>query len=650
MSVSGSSDYIDQYGMTGEAYSELTDAEQIAVNDAFIASLKDQGKSDEEIAEALSELKTDLEVIQEIYEDYIDELKDLQSGNLDDDEEVKIDDLIDSCNKIIDEAEEAEEQTIDDSYDTYTEHNKTYGTGEDASITDLTLDGGTYTYEMSGGNVFIKTDASYHWTVEESNDETGVYKFKVEDENGNYCYVEFKTNNVESPFGDDATADADYLVEEGVTNEKGEVISDYNLDGFMNQADMDDALEARDGSTLDDSTTDFYFSTGITSDDLDAMKGWPEGLLRVSYWGDSTTSFYEELYGKEEEDNNLSIIAGYDDAKAGLSEVSPYADGPLSDLQDEAELALQTLFGYINDPTAASITDVWADIFDQLSGLSEADQALIIQYLTLTVATNAKDQFATLFGSVVMTLENMLDYESDSHANYTTNDKIVVLLLENLAGGGNYGGASTVWSTVFSADGTKDGEWTNNNENVEAIEQYMEIISLMGGILSGVETKTLDYEKARLDSEEEVEEEGGTVVIDDNYYNTLYSNAVSYGNQYGGDDFLDTDGIKQDELKADLQGLFNTLHDLGEVSVDELCNAIQKYISNLPGEHIDDVACTFLIMIKETNSELYKQLIANSELKSFMKNNIDNGANVPDGYDKLENDLGLTERSVAGDG
>src|SRR3990167_4982864 len=388
--------------------------------------------SEEELETAKTELDEEISAYKGELEDAADELEDAIDGIDDDAKRADAEELLEEVEEELAQVESLEE-TVGDEYVDIQEHSVDATDGSVVSISELDLDSGTYTYSMSGGST--------------------------------------------NPFGD--KSDEEYLQDEGITNSDGEVIKDYNLDGVMNQADIDAALKDRtalldkqnvfiqtDSSQhwtlvssnngtytfkVEDTSTEpptyayvtfenaadivFYFSNGITETDFETMKTtWPTDLLKNCYWGNSTTSFYDELFENESgEESNLDVISGYNDSVEGLtsSTVSQYTDGPLdSTLQTAAEEALSALYGYIDDPSQ-SVSEIWNDLFAawDSAGYTDAQQALLIQRLTLAVFINDSANFGTLFGPAIVTLETMLDYKSDTHENYNANDKLIVMLL-----------------------------------------------------------------------------------------------------------------------------------------------------------------------------------------------------------------------------
>ncbi len=646
MSDGVSNDYIESLGMSAEDYAKLSDDEQQAAIDSYVDSLEAEGKSAEEIEEQLSELKADLEAIADMYDEYAEELEDLETGDMSDSEKENVEELIETCENIIEEMNEGEER-VDDGYDNYVAHNKNYDSNESAYVSDLTYDGQTYVYDMNGGDVYYESGDA---TLVSYDPSTGTIVLKVTnpDNPEEYCYVEIRTHNTSDPFASGDESDEDYLKEEGVTNDEGEVIQDVNADGFMNQDDIDAALEARDGSTLEDGKTQIYFSSGISSDDLETMKTtWPNDLLKMCYWGDSTKSFYEELYETDdEEESNLGVIEGYSDAVSGLtsSSVSSYTDGSLGELQDEAEAALETLFGYLDDPSQ-DLTDVWGEIFEQWAGLSDDEKALLLQYMTVTVALNAKDHFATLFGPMVSTIEEML--HGSTPDDYSVNDKVIILLLETQAGVGKYGGATAVWTTAMSPDGTTDGKWSDNEENVEAIGLYQELIGLMGGVPTGYESDTMDREEALTEGEAETEEAGGTVTDDIWNYSSVYGQVGNYGDTYAND--MDwTDGVDDQILTSNLTTLVNGIENLlsdGEATVEEIVNYIISTIGSLPANQQDDTATALCALLHDKANDLFKKLKANDDFVGYMDGLINNRNNNPHNYKQVREWLGLSGKN-----
>ncbi|MBI2340869.1 MAG: hypothetical protein HYU99_10990 [Deltaproteobacteria bacterium] len=584
--------------------------------------------SEDELEEAKAELDEEISAYKDELDNAADELEDAVDGIDDDAERADAEELLAEVEAELEKADSLED-AVDDEYVDIQEHSIDATDGEDVSISDLDLDGGTYTYSMSSGST--------------------------------------------NPFGEDT--DEDYLKDEGITNDDGEVISDYNSDGFMNQDDIDAALADRD-STLDaqnvfiktdssqhwtlvssdngtytfkveDTSTDpatyayvtfenaadivFYFSSGITEADLETMKTtWPTDLLKNCYWADSTDSFYDELFEDESEESNLDVISGYNDSVEGLtsSTISQYTDGTLSsELQTSAEEALEALYGYIDDPSGDSVAEIWTDLFAawDSAGLSEADQALLIQYLTLTVATNDSANFGTLFGPAIVTLETMLDYDSASHANYNENDKLVVMLLETQTGAvGNYGGSTAFWTTALSADGETQGSWHDQDENITAINNYKAVVAAAGMSLTGYEATALENEEAMQEAEGEAKEEGGTVTYDSSAAEKMASHVSQAGHDF------DQAGINENNFTSYLDTLVSEVNSLWEsgASVEEIQNAISSYIGGLGGKFQDDVAATVAYLIHKYANDLYKAVYKGNFLDEMI-DVIYNGGNIP---------------------
>ena len=547
--------------------------------------------SEEELETAKTELDEEISAYKGELEDAADELEDAIDGIDDDAKRADAEELLEEVEEELAQVESLEE-TVGDEYVDIQEHSVDATDGSDVSISELDLDSGTYTYSMSGGST--------------------------------------------NPFGD--KSDEEYLQDEGITNSDGEVIKDYNLDGVMNQADIDAALKDRtalldkqnvfiqtDSSQhwtlvssnngtytfkVEDTSTEpptyayvtfenaadivFYFSNGITETDFETMKTtWPTDLLKNCYWGNSTTSFYDELFENESgEESNL--------------------DGALtSELQTAAEEALSALYGYIDDPSQ-SVSEIWNDLFAawDSAGYTDAQQALLIQRLTLAVFINDSANFGTLFGPAIVSLETMLDYKSDAHENYNANDKLIVMLLETKTGAvGNYGGATAFWTTVFSADGVTEGSWKDYDENVTAINNYKAVLTAAGVSLTGNEATALANEEAIQEEKAETATEGGTITMSENQKQDLLNDCAEIAVWVEGG--LD-DGVTEANLTSALRTLVEEIYNwsAGGISITDLQNKILNYINTLAQpEWRDDLAASIVILLGETNPDFLEKLL-----------------------------------------
>lgn len=616
------SDTIDGLGISAEKYAQLSDDEQEAMINEYVATLEAEGKSAEEIENELAEVKASLEDIQELYEGYVDDLKD------DDDDNSA---LIAQCEALIEELEEGED-LLDDANSNYLKHNKSYESNESAYISDLVYDGQTYTYDMTGGDVFWSAGDVQLVAYDSA---TGTIKYKVTnpDNPEEYCYVEIKTKSADNPFNSDQT-ETEYLEEENIINTRGEVITDVNGDGFMNEKDIEAALEQRYGNTLEDGQTQIYFSSGISAEDIDTMKNtWPTDLLKKCYWGEgNTTSFYDELFVTEET-TNLAVIEGYSSASEALSSksISQYCDNELGDLADEAQAALDALFGYYADPSAADISEIWSDIYASWSTLTDEEKATLIQYLALAVATSSPEKFAELFGPQASTLESMLDYQNSSHPNYTANDKLIVLLLESIGGVGKYGGTPYVWSKVFSPDGSEEGQWKDHEENDTAIENYINIMSQEGQSIPA-EAYTAQENNAKVGDLKDDDETATASSYDDSKdefvakYDTLIDKP-SKGT---------TENEWEEVVNSVSANLFDSDGNIVSNAAQVLIDACGKS-GSLEAEDFDDALSNLIYYLSQTMSEEFlEELFTYEVCQALLNALIDDGGSEAHYQDEAE--------------
>lgn len=478
------------------------------------------GLSETERADKVKELEESFDSATTYLKDLEDGLEDQQRAELTTDMALQNAEYLDTIQEML-ASLETDDELVSTVNSDIAKYNKDIDGDTQLSSATVTLDGGTYTYNVQGGGV--------------------------------------------NPFSSEIS-DEEYLEQEGFTVD-GVVAQDVNLDGVKNQADLDEALKQRTTDTLSltnffmspdpdwhytlakaDPTTGNYtfkvedskgnyayqefvgaqnvawfYTGGITEADLKTMADtWPPELLQMSYWGDEDISFAQYMVNMGLLDESaldgsgttadnpftegtdstttgttstttsttttatssrteLTILPGFNETYAAFdglhTEYGFDAEELMSLSRDEFALAYQsaieTLFTSLDDPTQSP-----TDLFDgllaswQSQGLTDSDIANLIHYITLGISTQSKENMPTLLGPVVSQMEGLMMYQGETpHENGTQMDKFISTLLETMAGPGDYGdGTPTGMFTLgiaYPPDEEHAGEeWADMNENL----------------------------------------------------------------------------------------------------------------------------------------------------------------------------------------
>ena len=665
-----------------------------------------EGLSETERADKIKEIEESFDSATTYLKDLEDGLEDQQRADLSQEMALTNAEYLDTIQEMLTSLETDDELVATVNSD-LAKYNKDIDGDTQLSSATVTLDGGTYTYNVQGGAA--------------------------------------------NPFSSEIS-DEEYLEQEGFTVD-GVVAQDVNLDGVKNQADLDEALKQRTTDTLSltnffmspdpdwhyslvksDPTTGNYtfkvedadgnyayqefvgaqnvawfFTCGITEADLKTMADtWPPELLQMCYWGDEDTSFAQYLVnmGYLEEsaldgsgtsvDNpfttgtdstatettstttdttttatssrtELTILPGFNETYAAFdglhTEYGFDAEELMSLSKDEFALAYQnaieTFFTHLDDPTQSP-----TDLFDgllaswQSQGLTEADIANLIHYITLGIATQSKENMPTLLGPVVSQMEGLMMYEGEApHENGTQMDKFISTLLETMAGPGDYGdGTSTGMFTLgltYPPDGKHAGEkWKDMDENLWAALQTQnfykdngvsvpkELTDVIGFCEELGGTASIGGTSESEKTEESADAAAGSLEISDETYTTLLANASAYGSRFGDSFIFATDGVTQDSLTADLKSLISAMQSADLQTEKDMTNLIVNTITGMKAAHQDDCAAAFSMMLKELAPDIWKQLIGYSTFKSSMWGIIDNNNDEPDEWGDLKDMYG----------
>lgn len=308
-------------------------------------------------------------------------------------------------------------------------------------------------------------------------------------------------------------SDEEYLREEEIVDEKGEVINDINLDGIYNHSDIEEALRQKNDPLMrqkvffllkPDHTltlerynpeagevvfkvtdpegnfayfefenlspeTVFSFSSGVTEADF---RSWPEPFLKQSRLtqpdgSPSEKTVYDILFPTEiPEEDRLRVIPGYRESLEQLSRIAlgldvldPFSDislnvsGPSepSRMLPAAEKILRTLFGFLDqgDPSLEGLRDLWRKIEEDLRSFSEQDRSKILQAVVLALAKVDPELFARLCGPVVSLLEGVLEKETIDGSTEPSAGAKLVILLLETKAGAGKYGGEAIWQQLF---------------------------------------------------------------------------------------------------------------------------------------------------------------------------------------------------------
>lgn len=311
-------------------------------------------------------------------------------------------------------------------------------------------------------NMFIAADKV---TLMSADTDSSTYVFKLEDSEGNYCLVEL--------------TEAEFV--------------NFNFMSGILPEDIDGQVDESEASSSPFGAASPFSSNG----GYGYIEMWPTELLERSYWQEDTYSFHDHMTKDNVSDEEkLGAIKGYDEAKSGLNKIAKYTDGKAP--QPYANEAIDKLFDWASGDSDLTITETWQEIMDDISKLSPEKQALVLQNLVITVAVHAPDQFEKMMGPATSLIESKLKHND----NLSAADKLAVLLLETQGGSaGIYGGEYNIMDYVFAHEvGSEvvDGEWKEHNENVDALENFVKIVSEhMFGSLPGNVEEVIDRENSQ---------------------------------------------------------------------------------------------------------------------------------------------------------
>ncbi len=456
---------LDALGITLEDWANLTSDEQAKKIKDLIA-----GKSASKVEETLNGMSDDFQVEKEDIQALKKELRfHLHRSTGEKQNDIKS--YISMIEEIEAELEKYKNLSVDASKNVQL-HNidKTDGGSIQVSAATLKLDGETYTYTLgSSANPFgdeegdprldgVTSDGTENGTVLKDMD--GDLKKNKDDiawalSSGPDTRTDRQTIAINPPPGQHWTlASADTVTGTytfKVVNDEG----DFSYVKFENAA-----------------RAVFNFTDGINPSEIDQIKDtWPPELLKNTYWGDEQKSFFEQSNLTDPASaNNLSVIPGYQKAKTKMNEVDAYTDGALSDdLKQKANEALDTLYAFYNDEGDKTLQEVWNGIFASWAGISEADQAKMIQHLATAIGFSDKDDLNILFTPALGLIEDKLSVSGEPTA--ASKAIIVALaLLKDPMGKFTDGYFAQMNPKVDEDAEYISGTWTNHADNLKALD------------------------------------------------------------------------------------------------------------------------------------------------------------------------------------
>lgn len=614
MSIHSCNDYIESLGYTLEDWARLSEEEQTAtLRDYF----ENEGLTTEEIEEAKTQLKEDLDKVREELEECADELDDLESGATEEESE-EIEELLEKLDALEEELDEIKDLTVD-VLDDLREHNIDGTDGRDIPITTLNLDGRTYTYNLSSGAAGPfgggGAGSDREWLLEEGYINAQGHAIKEKDGVDGLTYNDIEaalaerqelaeTQNITiSTTGnkhwilvgaDEATGTITFRVESG---------DEFSIVTFTNAANAV-----------------FFFTTGLSGADVDLIKGaefggtgpgWTEWFQRNAYWGDSEgspKSFWEELHPLSDEER-YSAIAGYRDViETQPGEVAPYTDPGTVDEEQLREIE-NKIFDYLDSGSTQPIPEFWAEILQNFTG----DKSLMLQQLIVTFYLKSKALFAKFFAPVILQMEAILNSGIELDSEPTFGAKIAILLLETQTTGVGQYTADTIIQTLFGSTAvegsvTNDGLWKDNDVNARVLPKINALIAQGGTPLAGIrEALAVETERA------------GTVEVQltEDQYDAISRKVSNYNYQdlmldTAGSDSSYSDGVDFTELRDRIKEICLKLTEQ-EYTVEDMRAIILNWITSLDHDEMNDIANVLVHLLHDFSPELLTALTSGSE-------------------------------------
>lgn len=336
----------------------------------------------------------------------------------------------------------------------------------------------------------------------------------------------------------------------------------------------------------------FFFSNGITVDDLEILKTtWSPELLKQSFWAESNISFHEELFPNETD--RLTALFGYNEALSRIEEMAQYSGDSLTAEQVEAVREdLELLYATIDDPSN-SVEDAWETIRERGFTVEE------LRALLLTVAMNGTpEQFKKFFETKVMLFEDMLNPNHDL-TRMPPIDIALTALLEMMAAPGNYDGLQ-----MLVPQNLDEAIAPTLMGQLQGTPLMIETINLLKRLLTDMDQPIPPELDQLVAQEVTIAGQGGRAEITDEMYEAIQDEAHALSDTFDASytisdwepDNWDYSSVSANQMHASLLQLLEQLRSR-EMTYEEMATEILTFCQNFMGTGFADNFTSMFVFI-----------------------------------------------------
>lgn len=582
-----------------------------------------EGKSESERTAIMDAIRAELDEAVIEYEDMLDGAKDDEdrAREMDDDMgEQRAEEEQDELKDMIDFLEDNAETFVTDAENEYLKTH--YSTSEDLMLT-------TSDFE-DGDNVIIEATSNLEEIFEDTSEEYKEGTDYNQDGIVNYTDYELFTQ-------DQKTAMYDNYQDIFLTLDPGFTVTntEFSGDKVVYTVSNGDKTITYEIQNISEGVHIFFDSTEENFISESTYKSWPAELQKMTYFGDSLNSVYENEHPISDTEK-LKYVTTYDDAIAGIPEVATHFGITSETIIGKTEEYFDMLYAYYNDSSGtATIEEIWSDIILDMSSMSSQEKSDTILLLCMTLAMKADQEHTMVFlagaGSNISAIENVL---LEDGGPYSANEAMLVMFLEtNLGAVGNYGG-TTMWDPnngkVLTYNGS--GNLVVLDENFGTAEQMQEYLDLYNDTLAligwatnnGTATEVSEALQKNIDAEEST---GGAGTVMTQEYLDALGKAASKFHPDAGDHLLD--GIDEKEFQQGVTAAIQAMLGVtGSIPVSEAGDFgdLSYYIDALIGyltsgiKNAGDIAAGVVYALDKACPDLFEaMMIADPNLANTLR-------------------------------
>lgn len=403
-------------------------------------------------------------------------------------------------------------------------------------------------------------------------------------------------------------------------------------------------------------STDEHFMSEST------YQAWPSELQKITYFGESLNSVYENLHQVGDEDK-VGFVKGYKETVAGLeSVVNEFVTTDKDVATEKVEKYVEMLFTYYNNTDSMTVEDIWTDIYADLGSLPQKQQSEILTALMFTIATsNDQETTSQLFSNQGTNIEDVLL----QNKKLSPKEKMTVMFLESYIAPGYYGGGDAMWAspsktpdggfdgpagTIFyyneagnietMPDNKYAGYFADTQSTIKGMEMLLDSLKLVGWATdNGVINNTLD----NLTGAKKVEDSGLVDVISGNTASAAASAILNINT-----DDVDgwNDGIDREPYRENLAAMLSLVQP--GMTLEDLASQIITFLDSMDEDWVDDLASGFIYYLNQTAPDLVTSLMSVANFSTQIKGRIQNGQNEPERMQQALSIINSASQEAAG--